>query len=272
MQKLIDYDWPAGRLNRFLRKEYGYDLFDFAYSLAIVLAETVPLGRFHIWNLKKEDIRHYRTAKTELTRLKKLRLHVVKELSQHLTVLKAMGGSVFPREILPGIHIRMADSPRALEDIINHAYGIESSLTTEINVLSAALGYFERSKGAPAKSSTLISCLWSFIIKGKRGAHLYNIENLLNWFYEKLDNTCYREEISTSPSVEEISRFKKRHGQEVEEDVKKIFVANYKMYSRRKQPFPFAVRFDKDTPRLVHQAIESRRIERRVLFPCKGKS
>jgi len=266
MQEFISYDWTATVLNNHLKRKYGYDLFDFAYSLAVALRKTAPLDSFNIWHLKKENILDYQTVQNEVNRLKKLHDILLGELKQHLIAMNGIKNPLFPKEILPGVHLSKDQTDTSLEFMIRFAYKINDSLTTEIEVLSGSLKIFKKSRGASSKSSNMLGCLWSLIMRDTRRIHLDNIENLMNWFYKKLKNTSYQDELRTSPSLEEISRFMRTHKKEMEEDANKIFYG-YKINLRMRKTFPFAIRFDADEPHFIRRRTDLANVLHTIQFP-----
>ena len=267
IEELINPEWPATRLNRYLMRKYKYDLFDFAFSLAIALRKSPPLCDFNIWSLTKPFIADYATVQTERDRLIKMRDKLISGLKRHLSALSRVQNPLFPKEVLPGIRLSNIGSDRSLNFMIRSAYRIDTTLTTEIEVLSAAMKRFTKSKGASSRPHNLTGCLWSLIMQDSRRIHLENIENLLGWFYERLENTSYQKKICSSPALEEISRLLRRHRDELQEDAKKIFRYDYRSERRGQKIFPFSIRFDIDEPRFIKRHSERANIRDCVLFP-----
>jgi len=222
---LLNIEWDINRVNDFLIKEYDYDLFDFSYSLAIILSKK-PLLKF--WDLQskiKQEISDYEIVIEGVKSLKKLDC----DLKIHRLAMKKIKNPLFPKE-----------------KICN----IEKTISDETNILQASLESYKKTKGRPAISKNVIASLWSLVMKDSEEIHFKNIEILLNWFYEKLEEVTYCEKLNVDSSEAEILRFRKNFYILLEETKKDIFVYSYKanLSKGKKKVYAFQIKFEKDNP------------------------
>ena len=222
---LLNIEWDINRVNDFLIKEYEHDLFDFAYSLAVVLSKEPLLKPWDIQLISKQEIPDYENVVDEVKRLKKLAC----DINTHRLVMKKIKNPLFPKEKI---------------------YNIEELISNEITILQASLEIFKKTKGRPAISKNVIASLWSLVMKDSKEIHFENIEILLNWFYEKLEGMTYREKLNVDSSKAEILRFRKSFCVPLEETKKDIFVYNYNanLSKDKKKTYIFEIRFEKDNP------------------------
>jgi len=244
---LLSSDWDIKRINDFLIKEYEFDLFDFAHSVAIILNKREPISTtfLDIWLLKKVEISDYEIVDEGVERLKKLNI----DLSAHRLAMKKIKNLLFPKEKI---------------------YNIEELINDEITILKGCLENYKKTKGRPAISKNIIASLWSLVMKDSEGIHFENIEILLDWFHEKLEEVTYRDKLKVDYLKAEILRFRKSFCILLEEARKDIFVYNYKanLSKDKKKIYAFQIRFEKDDPQFYPLSPTSENdIASLIIFP-----
>lgn len=256
----IEFNWIPERLNNYLIQYYGYDLFDFAYSLAIVLSKSVPINPLNIWYIKHQQVPYIKTCREEIRRLRGIKqreMRIISDLDNHLDQMKhwdVLGGRIvgtfipqyFPKERTRERINRNSYTKRVyrLEDIFH-------VLNKEIDHYNEFLQLFRVTSGRPISPKTIIASLWSLIIRNRRGIDLARIHELLGWFYARLEGTEYEGELIDLPGSEEISRFMRRFRNILEEDKSKIFVHNYHQSQHIDKPKVIQIRFERDEPRFL---------------------
>lgn len=263
--RLIGENWEITRLNEFLKSQYGFDLYDFSHSLAIVLRRRPSLRFWHIWAIKKESIPYFEQMDQELRRLRRLRDRIVRDLYNHLERIQYWDwiSNRIDTPVCPLFHPRTIisqdldreDMQEKRNKITEMLYKLdETIIAAEIDFFERYLSIYRYPSGRPAVPKNIISSLWSMILRDSIRIHHKNITNLLNWFCNKLETTAYGRELRDSledgySSEEEISRFKRRYGRYLEEDRKELFVFDYRTASGREKIYPFHIRFAEDEPK-----------------------
>ena len=226
---LLNSEWNINKVNEFLIEKYGYDLFDFAYSMAVILSKKPLLKFLDIQLIRKLKVSDYKNVVEGVERLKKL----AHDLSAHRLAMKEIENRLFPKERI---------------------YNIEELINEEINILQACLEMYKKVKGRPAIFKNIIASLWSLVMKDSEGIHFKNIDELSNWFYKELEEVTYRDKLNVDSSEGEILRFRKNFYILLEETKKDIFVYNYKTNLSKDKPvkktYAFEIRFEKDDPQL----------------------
>ena len=221
--KIFDKYFDTSEANKFLIQKYGFDLFDFAHSLAIVLRKEPTSKFWDIQLIRKQEVSDYEIVSDGVKRLKKLAL----DLNKHRLAMKKIKNPLLPKEKI---------------------YEIEESIGGEINILKASLNAFKKSKGAPAKPKNIIPSLWSLVMRDNGITHWKNIENLFDWFHERLEDVSYRNELVGFSPGKEILRFVKKFRPFLEEAKKEVFYHNCKEFPNQKKINAFQIRFEIYSP------------------------
>ncbi len=263
----LDVYSGADRINTDLISGYGYDLFDFAYSIAIALSKK-PLSDFwNIWTLKKTEVADYKFVADEVKKLKRIKRRLQQVLDLHLSAMQNIRNPLLPKEPMPASENWENRDADTRELLIEKIYGLES-IRGEIDILRGCLNLFKRAKGKPAKPFNIIASLWSLIMKNEE-IHLDNIYTLINWFHERLEGTDYRNELDTSehpPRLKVISEFMENYEDLLEEDKKKIFFHSYRELQDKEKVYAFQIRYEVDNPRLYPFSSPPDETEQLIVF------
>jgi len=279
---VLSFEWDIDRVNSFLIEEYGYDLFDFAYSIAIVFSKNLPIRFWNIWSIRNPQIPYIKICKEEIKTLEGIKpkfKKIIWELDDHLEQLKywdvrkgRIAGTFFP-PFFPSTRIK---GKLDRENIVKSNYKLKNVLKTiekEINYYNDYLRLDSASSGRPSMPKTIISSLWSLIMKDSKRIHLENINSLLYWFYMKLESTSYGKNLVNLLGLQEISRFRSKYEDFLEKDRKEIFSHNYIESSPNiKKPKAFQIRFEKEEPKFydITFAQEDER-QPLIVFPDDSK-
>ena len=263
----IDEDESPQQLNRKLIRNYGYDLFDFTYSLSIVLSRKPPPQLWNIWLIRKFRIEDFEIPKKELLRLERIRNRLIKDLKKHLTNMHRINNPLLPKEYIPvAINIKSTLDEISNEDIIR-IYKIDDVIGAEIINIKAILNIFKRTKGPPASVRNILGSLWSLVVRDETSIHIDVIADLIGWFYKRLLLRNYVSELGDSPSLEEISRFIARFGSKLEQDRSGIFYHNLKLEPNIEKIYPFQINFDENGLRFSPRDIDENHASRaKVIF------
>jgi len=247
----INDNLSSQQLNRKLIRIYGYDLFDFTYSLAIVLSKKPPPRLWNIWLIRKFKIEDFAILKKELLRLKRIRNQLIKDLKRHLIKMHRINNPLLPKEYIPVVrNIESTVAEIRNEDIIR-IYKIDEAIGSEIKNITAILNIFKRTKGPPASAKNILGSLWSQVVRDETSIHIDIIADLMDWFYLRLQPRNYADELVASPSLEEISRFMTRFGSMVKKDRTEIFYYNLKSERNINKIYPIQIIFDENGPRFL---------------------
>jgi len=258
------------QLNRKLIRIYGYDLFDFTYSLAIVLSKKPPPRLWNIWLIRKFKIEDIEILKKELNRLKRIRNQLIKDLKKHLIKMHRINNPLLPKEYIPEArNIESTIDEIRNEDIIR-IYKINETIGIEINNIKTILNIFKRTKGPPASVKNILGSLWSLVMRDETRIHIDIIADLMGWFYLRLQPTNYADELGASPSLEEILRFMGRFGSMVEQDKSEIFYYNLKLERNINKIYPFQIIFDENGPRFLPRDIDENQVSRAKIIFADG--
>ena len=255
---VLSFKWDIDRVNSFLIKEYGYDLFDFAYSIAIVFRKNLSIQFWNIWLIRNPQIPYIKICKEEIKTLEDIKPKfekIIWELDDHLKKLKywdvlkgRIAGTFFP-PFFPSKRIKgILDKDK----IVKRNYELENVFKTidkEIDYYNDFLRFFSASSGRPSMPKTIISSLWSLIMKDSKRIHLENINSLLYWFYMKLESTFYGKNLVNPLALQEISRFRSKYEDLLEKDIKEIFFYDYMECPNIEKPKAFQIRFEKEEPK-----------------------
>jgi len=279
MNKLVDNinfnDGPS-KVNSILIKRYGYDLFDFAYSLAIAVCKKQPIKSWRFWPLlKKETPDKFVQYSDDIELLKEINEGLIRKLDKHLKNVQYWGlvkGNIkepfcspfFPVQKIRGkvnnlnVKKRRGKSHKFTinkrREIIKELYKLNETIDAEIDYYEQYLSYYRNKKGRPVFPKTIIASLWSLIMRDENGIHYNRIAGLLIWFSEKLKNTDYGKEFSESikinpPKEREIARFHNNFPNVLEEDSRDIFFHNYRKFIKNQKVYSFRIRFEKEEPK-----------------------
>jgi len=255
-------------LNRILKEDYHYDLFDFTLSLAIVLRKSPPYRLWNTWLIRKLNIQDYNILVRELDRLVKIKRRLRNDLKNHLTMLGRITNPIFPNEMTHGTAGFNRHNEEEKSFIVDSVYKIDETLRNEIDILKRIKNIFRRTRGSPAASRNIIAGLWSLVMRDTRRIHIEEIGNLIDWFYQKLEGTSYQEEIDSPPSLADISRFMSRGFRPLlKEDCKEIFVIRYPIRETFIRAYPFQVHFRFDEPEFLVPDREIEMISPILIFP-----
>lgn len=264
----IDSDESPQELNQILIRDYGYDLFDFTYSLAITLSKKPPLRLWNIWLIRKAEIVDFEILKRELTRLKKIRNNLIKDLKKHLFLMSQIENTLLPKEFVPGATSFESLDDKKSDNNVASIYGIQHKIGSEIDSIQAIINIFKRTKGPPASVKNILGSLWSLVLRDETSIHIDVIAELTGWFYERLKPRNYADELKASPSLEYISRFMSRFGSMIEEDRTDIFYHNLKLEQNINKIFPFQIVFDDNGARFFSRdSDENQTSLSKIIFP-----
>jgi hypothetical protein len=273
----IDFNWNPERLNSYLIQYYGYDLFDFAYSLAIVLRKSIPIDPLNIWLIKHQQIPYVRTCRGEIRRLRGIKdriMRIISDLDDHLDQMKywdVLRGRIDGTFIPLYFPVERSRERINRNNYIKRVYRLEDILqilTEEIGHYNEFLRLFRETSGRPIAPKTIITSFWSLIIRNRRGIELDRIHELLGWFYVRLEGTDYKEELRDLPGPEEISRFMRRFRNILNKDKSKIFVHNYHQSQHVDKLKVIQIRFERDEPKFFSVGTTQRNeIQHLIIFP-----
>jgi len=279
MNKLVDninFDDGPNKVNSILVNNYGYDLFDFAYSLAIAVCKEQPIKSWRFWPLlKKEAPDIFEQYRDDIKLLKEINEGLIRKLDKHLKNVQYWGlvkGSIkepfcspfFPVQKIPGELNNLNVKKRRRKkhkftinkrrEIIKELYKLNETINAEIDYYERYLSYYRNKKGRPVFPKTIIASLWSLIMRDKNGIHYDRIAELLIWFSEKLKNADYGKEFSKSikknpPGEREITRFHNKFPNVLEEDSRDIFFHNYREFKKKQKVYSFRISFEKEKPK-----------------------
>jgi len=254
--KILDGNLDEDGVNEFLIKQYEYDLFDFRYSLAIVLSRKPPpsAALWNLWRIGKRESfdNNCEIVADEIKRLERIIKSMVRSLDDHILTMENRG-PLFPKEKLPG-KVKWKDmSTRDREFFIRKSYKIDEMIGSRINILRGCLNIFKKAKGPPTQTRTTIAALWSLVMRDNRTLHMKNIEILLDWFWKRLEGVDYRDKLySSSPKNslrDKITKFVKNHRTLLEKARKDIFFHNYKKFPDKEKVCPCRIEFEADGPK-----------------------
>jgi len=253
-------------LNRILIEQYKYDIFDFAHSLAIVLRTSPPVHLWNIWLIRKVNIPDFRILVREAERLIRIKERLIRDYHDHLAELSRIENPIFPQEFYVGTANFNSQDDSHKRLVIDQNFRINEILDSKISSLTSIKNVFRRTKGSPAASKNIIGSLWSLIMRDTKRIHIEEIENLIDWFYLRLQNTDYAEEMKNSPTLADISRFLGRGFREfLEQDCREIFHYNYASAQHSPKIYPFQIRFYEREPKFLTMDDEGQ--NSRLIFP-----
>ncbi len=255
-------------LNSLLLRAYGFELLDFAFSLAVVLSKK-PLLRLDqpIWVMKKEGIPFITKSKRELAHLVEIKSkldRVVEDLDDHLNSLEYWDTirAGVQKSFLPQFFpTATAREPLDKKTIILDCYSLKAVYETiekESEYLKPWVDLLSpkgHDAGRYTLAITIIAALWSRVITYKRKTDWKNLWALISWFYARLGNADYRTELDGHPSPESIYRFRDRFQRELRKDRLYFFAHNYRSPKLRRivKPKPIQVRFTPQNPKLIQR-------------------
>ena len=221
-------------INSALNHKYGYEIYNFAISLAVLLSSSPQLGFFHIYELKNEQIKGINEVKAEIKRLGYVKNRLKKiadDLSEHLEqvpdwhIIHKNGNTSY----YEAFQLNSFKEQSNKDEITKEIYSLEKAMEIieeEHDYLKNNIWEpFKRKPGNPATPSVIIFALWSFIIRRNNKIIWDDLRELVGWFYKKLKKTEYRKVISESnyPLQIPFYRFKKKHQRKFESDLEHFF-------------------------------------------------
>jgi len=256
--RLIDKKSDAHQLNEFLHEEYKHGLFEFAFSLAAIISNSIYWGTWNLWFLKNEGIEFYNRFKAEISELKRIKQRlsgVVKQIKGHLNMqfywdyLKGINNYEYPPHLQKEGDIQF---PLDKESIIKKNYKLKQTF----QVIEDEIAYYEellkkvrpflRRRGRPPKLKILIPAFWSYVMKDKASIHWNNIERLREWFEKKLKGSDYVNKLEVFPPAEPILEFLGTHGDILEAEIPFFF----KDYEDIINPLGLQIDFARKEPRI----------------------
>jgi hypothetical protein len=267
-EQQINTELSPQELNQVLIEAYHYDLYDFSHSLAIVLRKSPPLRLWNIWLIRKANIPDLNILVAENRRLKRIKRKLTSDLKEHLSELGRIENPLFPDEFLPGASDFNNYAESRKDVAVQRIYKLDETIINEIDALDRILSIFRRTQGSPATAKNIIGSLWSLIMRDSRRIHIEEIENLIDWFFARLEATDYSDEINGSPSLADISRFLGRGLRSIlEQDRKEIFSYNYSSSDQLGKFYPFQICFDKQEPKFIASAGDNAAVSPILIFP-----
>ena len=257
---LISLSWSPQELDRFLLKEYNYGLFPFALSLAIYILKFPSFGTSEIWDKRNVVPEFWQKINAEISNLENIKKdleRILENLDGHLENISFWDFLKGKPSYLRGLFLspRFLISPKEITAPLQRAsltekiYGLGRVVTAIDEELAFYKGFnfSHRRKGRPIKSNVLLVSLWSHALRDGRIIHWKNIDALMRWFYQKIENTKYSSEIKNMPEPEEIRRFRIKNANELTNEYKYLFIKsrNPKFLSG------IQVSFQKESPRLL---------------------
>jgi hypothetical protein len=282
----IGEEWTEERLNESLVHNYGYDLFDFALSLGIVLRKKPPFRLFNIWRLKRDSFEQLDLFRYKVARLERIRDSIVQRLERHLdslgywrSVSEGTENQLFPSNF----PIRWAEVSRGRplsgnekRRIVRRLYNLDQML----EVLESEIEHYRRifrlltirHPGRQPLPKTIIFSLWSYVLRRGRTIHLMTMVDLVNWFLARIGDTSYGRRFSASvrtdyPGSEEISRFKRNFARGLQEDLRELFHHNYRESPLTQKPRILQVRFERSEPKFYRIEANASEDVPLIVFP-----
>ena len=252
-------------VNEILTHEYGYDIYDFALSIAVILSENPLLGFWNIWMIQNKGIPYLETCKEEIKSLKAIRTKlgkIVYELDDHLKkihywdVIKGRNQNAYHQDFFPIEEINGILNKEHLTKKIYNLADTFRIIDEELDYFNNKIPPFKKRVGPPALPKIIIPSFWSSIMNDSKGPHWRNIKVLFQWFYNKLKTTDYSKHIKEYPEeMRAIYNFKRRFKSELEDDIKYFFLHNYHDYKKSSDVLEqktIQIRFKKKNPEFLH--------------------
>lgn len=254
--KLIDVNWGADELNEFLLRQYRFGLFSFAFSLATVFYKTPSWGSWDLWFLKKEGIPYYETCKQEIKKIREIRAEIVEKLDEHLDRLQFWDSLKGKQKLhFPKTFLSLNKAPEILdrEKLTKKNYKLERTfkvIDDEIEYYEKLIPNYTRKRGRPVQARFIISSFWSLILRDSQITHWKNIEQLLEWFYRKLNGVHYSQkneehysqEIYGMPKQDLVTRFRSENILKLENELQSFF----KDFSKPQNQLNLQIRFEQN--------------------------
>ncbi len=283
----IESRWLPERLDQVLKEYYGYSLFDFALSLAIVFRRNPPFALFNIWRWKQGSFEMLEDYRDKTGRLKETINHILQRLSSHLEevgywhyLTDGEENQLFP-PLFPIIHPHELQNGEIPDEekmrITRSIYGLnglEEIISSEVSHYESLLRLYSIGRpGRPALAKTIISSLWSYALKFHGRLNADAISELLNWFLARLMNTDYGIAFEASirdgyPTSEDMSRFRGNFEAGLLEDFAQIFRNNFLLTPNVQSPRVLGIRFDRDEPRFFRTQLSEEATQLPIEFPA----
>lgn len=214
IDKEVKIDWEPKELDYFLQKNYGYSLWHFSLSLASNIQGWIDYRTVKIQESGYRMLSwtaFWRKRINELQQLKKKNLDVLSELLNRK--LPQIDKWEIPRALL-----EKKVSPRN-KNYIEIMFDLNPFFKVTDDLIKRMEGYvnIQKVKGASYKRTNIIALIWHYFIRDESAikTHIANITGLLEWFYDKFDNTNYYsplnreiDEINNSKIKKVIYRYK----------------------------------------------------------------
>ena len=257
----INKDMRVKELNEILTSQYGYGLYNYCASLAIILVDFPFFGFGKIWELKNAQITGFKQVRTEIERLtdikskiqnigKRLRLHLTKLPNWHQIRRDSLDESL--RDIfLTQDFSKLPNKDEVALDV----YKLGDTLNIideEINFLQNNMWQpFKKKVGRSANPFVLLHAFWSLVIIKHKNSDMYNVGRLIEWFANKLRDTDYAAKLSGKSESSSIYRFRKGNIKYLEESKKYFFPDNKTNNSKAASlPKNFRIEFAKSAPEI----------------------
>jgi hypothetical protein len=223
-------------LDEILISQYGYNLYNYCASLAIILIDSPFFGFGKIWELKNAQIAGLKQVRTEIERLtniksnirnigKRLRVHLTKLPDWHQTKRGSLDES--QRDII--LNQDYSSLPNK-DEVALDVYKLAETLNIideEINFLQNSMWQpFKKGVGRSANPFVLLHAFWSLVIIKHKNSDMYNVGRLIEWFAEKLKGTDYAVKLIGKSESSSIYRFRKENIEYLEESKGYFFPEN----------------------------------------------
>jgi len=282
----IEESWSQEELDSYLKRSYGYSLFDFALSLAVVFRRNPPFRLFNIWRLKRGTFDTLRDFQRKAAGLERLRASIIRRLSEHLedvgywgAITEGVENPLFPTALQTELGQTRLNGELTTEErqrITKRLYGLgrlDEAVDSELSHYESLFTlYASTHSGRPALVKTIISSFWSYVLRKRDRVDADAIVELLNWFLARIRDTAYgrafyRSVRSGYPGSEEISRFKRRFRSQLREDLGQIFRYNLLENPDIQEPRVLRIRFDNDEPRFYKIQASEDTVSLPIIFP-----
>lgn len=246
-------------LDEILISQYGYTLYNYCASLAIILIDFPFLGFGKIWELKNAQMTGIEQVRTEIERLKEIKSKIQRiknNLSLHLTYLSKWHQIKRDSldEALREIFLTQNFSELSNKDeVTSELYKLGDTVNIideEINFLQNSMWQpFKKGVGRSANPFVLLHAFWSLVIVKHKNSDMYNVGRLIEWFAHKLKDTDYAVKLTGKSESSSIYRFRKENIEYLKESKKYFFPDNTINNSEvASLPKNFRIEFAKTAP------------------------
>lgn len=191
----IKFDMDQDELSNKLKENYRFPLLNFAFVISDVLAENSIFSPTFLFGKKISDI------KREIAELKETKSEIKKLVENYLFKFYFPYSAKVLRELSPEKLEKLYISEFKLKPFFNNIDDSIKELEKKINirkidpVANITLWPFFRKHRRSFSFTNQISFLWASVLREKNGIHWANICDLLNWFYEHLEDSTYKSKL-----------------------------------------------------------------------------